>query len=99
MAKTSGATSLDQALDELYRASPAEFTGKRDALAKRLKAAGEVAGAADVKAQRRPTLIAYVLNQLARKHAGELADLVDVGRELARAQRKALRGEAGTDLR
>jgi hypothetical protein len=94
-----GASSLDQALDELYAASPAEFTGKRDALAKQLKAAGDAAASAEVKAQRKPTQIAYVLNQLARKHADDLADLVDVGRELARAQRKALRGEAGADLR
>ncbi|MDB5213626.1 MAG: hypothetical protein JWO86_1553 [Myxococcaceae bacterium] len=99
MAKPPGATSRDQALDELYGASPAEFTGKRDALAKALKAEGDVAGANEIKAQRKPTQIAYVLNQLARKHADDLADLVDVGRELARAQRKALRGEAGHDLR
>jgi hypothetical protein len=99
MARTPGATSRDQALDELYGASPAEFTGKRDALAKALKAEGDVAGANEIKAQRKPTQIAYVLNQLARKHADDLADLVDVGRELARAQRKALRGEAGHDLR
>ncbi|MDB4934001.1 MAG: hypothetical protein JWP87_973 [Labilithrix sp.] len=94
-----GATSLDQALDALYAASPAEFTAKRDALAKELKASGDAAASAEVKAQRKPTQIAYVLNQLARRHADDLAELVDVGRELARAQRKALRGEAGHDLR
>ena len=91
--------SLDAALDELYGASPAEFTAKRDALAKALKGAADAAGAADVKARRKPTQLAYVLNQLARTHADELAELVDVGRELARSQRKALRGEAGHDLR
>lgn len=94
-----GATGLDEALDELYASSPSEFTAKRDALAKKLKAAGEADAAQALKARRKPTQIAYVLNQLARKHADELAELVDVGRELARAQRKALRGEAGHDLR
>jgi hypothetical protein len=98
-AATSGASTRDQALDELYAASPADFTAKRDALAKALKAAGDVAGSSEVKAHRRPTQIAYVLNQLARKYAVDLAELVDVGRELARAQRKALRGEPGSDLR
>jgi hypothetical protein len=96
---TSGASAREQALDELYASSPAAFTAKRDALAKALKAAGEVAGASELEALRKPTQIAYVLNQLARRHADVLADLVDVGRELARAQRKTLRGEAGSDLR
>jgi hypothetical protein len=95
----SGASTRDQALDELYRASPGTFTGKRDALAKELKAAGDVEGSSALKALRKPSQIAYVLNQLARRHADDLAELVDVGRELARAQRKALRGEAGSDLR
>lgn len=96
---TSGASTRDQALDELYGASPVAFTAKRDALAKALKAAGDVEGSSALKALRKPTQIAYVLNQLARRHADDLADLVDVGRELARAQRKALRGEPGSDLR
>jgi hypothetical protein len=95
----SGASTRDQALDELYGASPGAFTAKRDALAKALKAAGDIEGASGLEALRKPTQIAYVLNQLARRHAADLADLVDVGRELARAQRKALRGEAGSDLR
>jgi hypothetical protein len=99
MAKANGGTSLDAALDELYGASPAEFTAKRDALAKALKSSANAAGAADVKGRRKPTQLAYVLNQLARRHADELAELVDVGRELLRAQRKALRGDAGHDLR
>jgi hypothetical protein len=92
-------TDLDHALDELYAVSPAEFTAKRDALAKSLKAAGDARSATEVKGRRKPTQVAYVLNQLARRHADDLAELVDVGRELVRAQRKALRGEAGTDLR
>jgi|GEM_PF-1280360 len=88
-----------RALEELYRASPAEFMSTRDALARQLKEAGDKEGAAELKAQRKPTQIAFVLNQLARRNADDLAELVDVGRELARAQRKALRGEAGHDLR
>jgi hypothetical protein len=99
MAKPTGGTELDAALDELYGAAPAEFTPRRDALAKRLKEAGDAAAASELKARRKPTQLAYVLNQLARRHADDVAELVDVGRELARAQRKALRGEAGHDLR
>lgn len=92
-------TGIAAALDELYAAAPATFTARRDQLAKELKAAGDAEGAAELKARKKPTQIAYVLNQLARRHGEEVAALVDVGRELARAQRKALRGEAGHDLR
>jgi len=99
MAKPTAGTELDAALDELYGSSPAEFTPRRDALAKRLKESGDGAAASELKARRKPTQLAYVLNQLARRHADDVAELVDVGRDLARAQRKALRGEAGHDLR
>src|SRR5437870_3049375 len=89
----------DLALEELFRAPPTEFTATRDALAKRLKNDGDPEGAAELKKLRRPPVVAYVLNQLARAHADDVAELVDVGRELARAQRKAVRGETATGLR
>ena len=96
---TKRGSDVEQSIDALYEAAPAAFTKERDALAKRLKAQASDAASARVKALRKPTAIAYVLNQLARRHPDELAELVDVGRVLARAQRKALRGEAGNDLR
>lgn len=93
------ADSRDSALEELFRTPPATFTKTRDALAKRLKDEGEDAAAAELKKLRRPSVVAFVLNQLSRAHADDVAELVDVGRELARAQRKAIRGEATTGLR
>lgn len=90
---------LERALDELYESEPAEFTKKRDALVKDLKKAGDKESAAFLAARRKPTQIAYVLNQLARQHPDAVAELVDVGRELAREQRRALRGEASHGLR
>lgn len=91
---------VDAEIDELYANAPDAFTKKRDELAKRLKADGNGVAAAAVKALRKPTQIAYVLNQVARRFADEVGELVDVGRELARAQRKALRGgDASGDLR
>jgi hypothetical protein len=91
---------VDAAIDELYANAPDAFTKKRDELAKRLKTQGRGDVAATVKALRKPTQIAYVLNQVTRRFADEIGELVDVGRELARAQRKALRGgDASGDLR
>lgn len=91
---------VDAAVDELYANAPDAFTKKRDELAKRLKTEGRADAAATVKALRKPTQIAWVLNQVARRFADEVGELVDVGRELARAQRKALRGgDASGELR
>lgn len=96
---TKRGTDIEQAIDALYDAAPAAFTKQRDALAKRMKAERSDAAGARVMALRKPTAIAYALNQLARRYPAEVAELANVGRVLARAQRKALRGEAGHDLR
>jgi hypothetical protein len=89
----------EAALEELYASTPDAFAAKRDAIARRLVREGHADAAAEVKARRRPTPLAYVLNQLARRHPEDLAELVDLGRELARAHRGALRGGRGPDLR
>lgn len=87
-------------IDELYANAPGAFTKKRDELAKRLKAERRGDVAATVKALRKPTQIAYVLNLVARRFTDEVGELVDVGRDLSRAQRKALRGgDASGELR
>lgn len=86
-----------RAIDELYAASPEAFTKRRDELAKDLRAAGDAEGARALAALRRPTKVAYLLNQVARREAEEVTALVDLGRELARVQRRAIRGQAGPD--
>jgi len=94
-----GSASVEKALEELYSSDPGDFTKKRDAISKELKARGDGEAAATVRARRKPTQIAWVLNQLARRHPDDVAELVDVGRELAREQRKALRGEGAGSFR
>jgi hypothetical protein len=88
----------EHALDELYAAAPDEFVRRRTELARELRSSGDKDAASDVERRRRPTTVAYVLNQLARRHPDDVADLVDAGRSLQRAQRRAMRGEA-SDLR
>jgi len=90
---------VEEALEELYSTHPSDFTKKRDAIAKELKARGDGEAASAVRARRKPTQVAWVLNQLARRYPDDVAELVDVGRELAREQRKALRGEATASFR
>lgn len=84
-----------EALDELYRTAPDAFVARRTELAKGLTAAGDKAGAKEVKAAKRPTVAAWALNQL-RDSAPEL---VDEACELADTGRAVLSGERAGDTR
>jgi hypothetical protein len=69
-----------EAAAELYGADPDEFTTRRNALAKAAKAAGDAEAAKKITALRKPTRVAWLLNQLVREHPevpGQLAELSD----------------------
>jgi hypothetical protein len=74
---------FDTALDELYAVPPEEFMARRDSLAKELKATGDKAGAAELKRQHKPTLVAHALNRLARDARPQLEALFEAGSALA----------------
>ena len=76
--------------DELYALPADEFTKARDAAAK-----GNPDLAKAIKAFKRPTASAWLVNQLARRRADRLDELLDLGDEL-RAAQDALSGD---DLR
>ena len=57
-------SSYERALEELYRAPLASFVAERKRLAGELKAAGDAAGAQKLAKATRPTLSAWVVNQL-----------------------------------
>ena len=63
---------------DLYALPPEEFTAARDAAAKQDKA---------LKALRRPTVSAWVVNTLVRREAGLLDELLTLGAALGEAQR------------
>ena len=88
----------DEAVDQLYRAEPEGFVAARDALAKQLRQAGDREGAGAVKALRRPSRVAWALNQLRVDRPDELGELLGVADELRAAQEAAVRGDGG-DLR
>jgi hypothetical protein len=85
---------LEAELDNLYAAPPADFTRTRDDLAQRLKLAGQVEAAAEVKQLRKPTVPLWAVNQLARNHPDDVRALLDAGERLRVAQQAALRGES-----
>jgi hypothetical protein len=87
--------------NELYGLPLDEFTAARDAAAKRMREAGDAAGAKEVKALRKPSRAAWAINQAVRSEPGATKDLIDAGERLARAQEAALGGKrgGGDDLR
>jgi hypothetical protein len=91
----SPAIDVDVEVDALYLDDPDGFTAARDALAKRLRAAGRKDEAAAVKGLRRPTVAAWAVNRVARDRADDLGRLRDIGAELRRVQAQALRRRDG----
>ncbi|MGK4595975.1 hypothetical protein [Amycolatopsis sp. w19] len=84
---------FDEVADELYAGDPAEFVAVRNQRAKEAKAAGDAALAERIRALRKPTLAATIVNR--RAGSPELAELAKLGDEL----RKAHSALAGEDLR
>jgi hypothetical protein len=78
--------------DGLYALPLDEFTKARDALAARLKSAGDVAEAAGVKALKKPTTPAWAVNQLARSSRDTVEQLIAAADRLRHAQQKLLHG-------
>jgi hypothetical protein len=70
------------ALVELYGLPPEDFIAARNDLAKAVTAAGDVAAGAQVKTLRKPTLAAWLANQLVRAVPERIDELTELGAEL-----------------
>lgn len=86
---------VDAATDELYAGRTEEFTARRDELAAQARAGGDRDLAVQIKALRKPTVVAWLANQLARHHGAELRPLLELGDAL----REATATLSGPDLR
>jgi hypothetical protein len=86
-------------VEDLYGLDPNDFVAARNDLVKRLKKEGDRAQAAEVAKLTRPTPAAWAVNQLVRRHADEVEDLVRLGEVLRDAQDRALAGDEPGDLR
>lgn len=83
---------LDESrLDQLYAGPPADFTTARNRLAAELKDAGDADAAKTVKALKRPTKAAALLNRLSLAHPAEVGAALDAGAKL-----RALEGKLGS---
>jgi hypothetical protein len=76
---------LDTAVDALYARPLDEFIAARDAAVRQVTDSGDRLGAARVKRLRKPSVAAWVINQVAREHPDEIGALAKLGDELRAA--------------
>ncbi|TWE10148.1 hypothetical protein [Rudaeicoccus suwonensis] len=80
-------TRLDEIVDELYAGAPDAFVTARDAAVRAARQDGDRELAAQVRALRRPSAAASLINKLARSDADPgLVQLADLGARLRQAQ-------------
>ena len=71
--------------DQLYALPPEEFTAARSVSEQEAKANGDKQLAAAIHQLRKPTMGAWLANQLVREHPGEVQSFVDLGASLREA--------------
>ena len=86
---------IDEIADALYGLPPEQFTAARTQYEKEAKAAGDRDAAAVIHAMAKPSVTAWLANQLVREHRDELQPLLELGAGL----RDATRNLAGDQLR
>jgi hypothetical protein len=76
----------DEIAAELYLVPPARFVAARDQLVRQARAAGHRDLADELRALRRPTLSAWLVNVLSRHQRARMQQLFALGRQLRQAQ-------------
>ena len=76
---------FDAAVEELYAARREDFVAVREQRAREAAHQGDRALASKVRSLRKPTAAAWLVNQVARRHASEVAELARVGVALREA--------------
>jgi chromosome segregation ATPase len=90
---------LEKQIDRLYSLPVDGFTAARNDLARGLKASGDREGAERVRKLEKPTVVAWTVNQLARRTQRELRDLFSAVDTLREAQNAALAGGGSSEVR
>ena len=89
---------LKDEVDALFQLPLPEFTAARNALAARLKKAGQADAAAEVKSLQKPPVSAWAINQLYWRHRKAFDRLMTTGEQFRNAQAAQLSGKSA-DLR
>ena len=98
MDKSKSKKSAHDDVEALFQLPLGEFTAARNALAGRLKKAGDTAEAERVKTMTKPSVPAWAVNQLFWKHRIVFDRLLDAGERFRKAQTAQLAGKS-SDLR
>lgn len=85
-------------LDRIYSGPLEDFVKARNDLASRLRKEGEAEEAAAVASLKKPSISAWIVNQLIRHNEVEVRRLIEAGEDLARAQREAVTGKQRADF-
>jgi hypothetical protein len=80
-------------LDALYAAPLSQFTALRNELARAAGADGDRALATEIKALKKPSVSAWVVNRLARDHRDAMQELIGAGVALEEAMQRSFAGE------
>lgn len=88
---------VEDALDDLYRAPPKEFTAQRTRLAAAAKKRGDAAAAKRIGSAHKPTTAAWIVNMLALTRTDTAQRLADLGDRLREAH-AAMDGASIRDL-
>jgi hypothetical protein len=88
---------IEDEIDRLFGLPLDEFTKARNDLARQLKRDGDAEGAARIEALAKPTVAAWIVDQLARHEDAALQTLLEAGEALRKAQNRLLAGEDATD--
>jgi hypothetical protein len=83
---------MSDPVDDLFALPPAEFVAARDRLAAELKKGGKAAEAKEVKSLARPTVSAWVVNQLSRREPEALGEFLEATDRLREEQLRLLGG-------
>ncbi|MBB5867856.1 type IV secretory pathway VirB10-like protein [Allocatelliglobosispora scoriae] len=90
---------LAEVAEELYALPPQDFTAARSAAAAQARSGGDRDLADAIGALRKPTVVAWLANQLVREHTDEMTALLELGEALRDAtaglDREQLRALAG----
>lgn len=92
MAQLTRVRTLDESIDRVYQSPLAEFVTARNQLASTLKREGRPEAGAQVRALAKPSLTAWVVNQLYWRAREDFDALVAAGDQLRGAERAMLEG-------
>ncbi|MBW3619138.1 MAG: hypothetical protein KY461_02745 [Actinobacteria bacterium] len=86
-------------LDALYGTAREDFIDERDRRVRELRDADQREESRALGRARKPTVPAWAVDQLARREADRVAELITAGQELRDAQRRAASGRGGDALK